>query len=135
MVNTIRKEVFLIMCSQLNEDTRYSGCLLFELRITVDYTLQTLCGAPHNVCNEEGKCNGMHPNRAVYGDNKEMLDVIFGPFFICDCSGESFGSLSDEQIETYKNLFRKPERFFVRNNKIVAVPYMPAAAKTDREER
>ena len=35
------------------------------------------------VCNEEGKCNGMHPTRAVYGDNKEMLDVIFGPFFIC----------------------------------------------------
>ena len=87
------------------------------------------------ICNEEGKCNGMHPNRAVYDDNKEMLDVIFGPFFICDCSGENFGSLSDEQIETYKNLFRKPERFFVRNNKIVAVPYMPAAAKTDREER
>ena len=87
------------------------------------------------VCNEEGKCNGMHPNRAVYGENKEMLDVIFGPFFICDCSGENFGSLSDEQIETYKNLFRKPERFFVRNNKIVAVPYMPAAAKPDREER
>lgn len=24
------------------------------LRITDNYTLPTLCGAPHNVCNEEG---------------------------------------------------------------------------------
>ena len=29
------------------------------LRITDNYTLQTLCGAPHNVCNEEGKLLGM----------------------------------------------------------------------------
>lgn len=45
------------------------------------------------VCNEEGKFNGMAPNRAVYGENKKIMDIIFGPFFICDCSGESFGTL------------------------------------------
>ena len=47
------------------------------LRITDNYTLQTLCGAPHNVGNEEGKITGMAPNRAVYEENsREMLDII-----------------------------------------------------------
>ena len=90
------------------------------------------------VCNDEGKYNGMLPNRAVYGDNGEMIDVIFGSFFICDCSGESFGSLTDEQIKRYKEKYQNPERFFQVNNKIVAVPYKPIIkdkTNRDREER
>ena len=90
------------------------------------------------VCNDEGKYNGMLPNRAVYGDNGEMMDVIFGSFFICDCSGESFGSLTDEQIKRYKEKYQNPERFFHVNNKIVAVPYKPIIkdkTNRDREER
>ena len=90
------------------------------------------------VCNDEGKYNGMLPNRAVYGENGEMIDVIFGSFFICDCSGESFGSLSDEQIKRYQEKYQNPERFFQVNNKIVAVPYKPTIkdkSHKDREER
>ena len=90
------------------------------------------------VCNDEGKYNGMFPNRAVYGENGEMIDIIFGSFFICDCSGESFGSLSEEQIKVYKGKFQNPERFFQVNNKIVAVPYKPIIkdkTNRDREER
>ena len=90
------------------------------------------------VCNDEGKYNGMLPNRAVYGENGEMIDVIFGSFFICDCSGESFGSLSEEQIKVYKGKFQNPERFFQVNNKIIAVPYKPTInnkSHKDREER
>lgn len=36
------------------------------------------------VCNDEGKYNGMRPCRAIYGEGREMMDIIFGPFFICD---------------------------------------------------
>lgn len=86
------------------------------------------------VCCDEGKYNGMLPNRAVYGENGEMLDIIFGSFFVCDCSGESFGSLSDKQIERYQKMFQYPERFFKRDNRIIAVPYKPMS-KADREER
>ena len=32
------------------------------------------------VCNDEGKYNGMRPCRAIYGDDREMMDIIFGPF-------------------------------------------------------
>ena len=53
MANTIWKEVFLIMCSSSKENARNTERFSFTLRITDNYTLQTLCGAPHNVWNEE----------------------------------------------------------------------------------
>lgn len=79
------------------------------------------------VCNEEGKINGLPLNRAVYADpnRREMLDIIAGTFFICDCSGEDFGSLSSEQLRRYTEQFKYPERFFRAGNDIKAVPYIP----------
>ena len=82
------------------------------------------------VCNEEGKFNGCAPSRAVYGENKEMLDVIFGPFFICDCSGQNFGSLDREQLERFKKQFRNPEKLISVNGKILSVPYNPQPEKS-----
>lgn len=77
------------------------------------------------VCNEEGKINGMEPNRAVFSDDGKILDVIFGPFFICDCSGQNFGSLSQDQLTRYEAKFRHPEKLFKIGNEIVSVPYCP----------
>lgn len=79
------------------------------------------------VCNEEGKINGLPLNRAVYADpdRGEMLDIIAGTFFVCDCSGENFGSLSSEQLQRYTEQFKYPERFFRASNDIKAVPYIP----------
>lgn len=80
------------------------------------------------VCNEEGKINGLPLNRAVYADPNrgEMLDIIAGTFFVCDCSGENFGSLSPEQLWRYTEQFKYPERFFRAGNDIKAAPYIPA---------
>ena len=66
-------------------------------------------------------------NRAIYAepDRGEMLDIIAGTFFICDCSGENFGSLSPEQLRRYTELFKYPEQFFRAGNDIKAVPYIP----------
>jgi hypothetical protein len=77
------------------------------------------------VCNEEGKLEGLPLNRALYDDDHEIYDIIAGPAFICDCSGESFGSLSEEQIKKYSRQFMRPERFFVTDNGIKAVPFQP----------
>ena len=77
------------------------------------------------VCNDEGKFNGMAPNRAVYGEDKKLMDIIFGPFFICDCSGESFGSLSPEQLEKYSKQFKFPEHFLRNDRDVIAIPYKP----------
>ena len=48
------------------------------------------------VVNEEGKLNGMEPNRRL------GTDVICGPFFICgDSLDGDFASLSEAQIQKY----------------------------------
>ncbi len=79
------------------------------------------------VCNDEGKLNGMMPNRAVYDEENRVSDIIFGPFFICSCEGAEFGSLTENQIEKYSGQFEYPEFFFRENGEIKAEPYFPTA--------
>lgn len=57
--------------------------------------------------------------------NREMIDIIAGPCFICDCSGENFASLSKEQLDHYQQEFKYPEQFFRVDSEIKAVPYTP----------
>lgn len=84
------------------------------------------------VCNEEGKIAGLPLNRAIRDeDTEELLDIIAGPCFLCDCSGESFGSLSKEQQQRYLKKYRNPELFFRKGNSIESIPYNPKT--TDRE--
>ena len=78
------------------------------------------------VCNSEGKINGLPLNRAIRDeDTHEIVDIVAGTFFICDCSGESFGSLSKEQQKRYLEKYRLPERFFRSRDGIESVPYKP----------
>lgn len=78
------------------------------------------------VCNEEGKINGLPLNRAIRdADTGDIADIIAGTFFICDCSGESFGSLSTDQQKRYLEKYRLPERFFRSRDGIESVPYKP----------
>ena len=105
MVNTIWKEVFLIMCSCLKENARHSGRFLLSLRITNDYALQILCGEQHNICNEEGLINGLPFNRSVPGG----YGGVFGTFFICGLGVDDFCSLPPELMERFKKEFKNSE--------------------------
>jgi len=78
------------------------------------------------VCDDEGKINGGRPNRAIYGEDGKMMDVICGKFFIADCSTSSFKSLPDDMMEKYKKQFLMPERFCRINGEILAVKFDPA---------
>lgn len=52
------------------------------------------------IVNEEGRINGMEPNRYI-GD-----EIICGPFFICgDTKNGDFASLSTKQIQKYMTEF------------------------------
>lgn len=84
------------------------------------------------VCNDEGKFNGSSPNRAVYGEDGALMDVIFGTFFVCDCSGPNFGSLSKAQQEKYLVMYRQPERIFKIDGEIKAVKYEPQKTAAER---
>ena len=84
------------------------------------------------VLNEEGKMIGLDLNRGVYDENKKLIDIIAGTAFICDCSGENFGSLNDEQIKKYTKMFRYPERFFKVNDEIKGIPFNPKNKEYER---
>ena len=73
------------------------------LHITYNYALQTLCGAPHNVCNDEGKLNNMPLNRLL-----EDYDILAGSFFVCGLRDGDFTSLTDEQFKRYEKLYHDP---------------------------
>ena len=68
------------------------------------------------ICNEEGKINGMGPNREV------GRDIIFGPFLIVGDDpelGES-RSLTDEQVSKFKDIFNEKsiEKTYLKITKI-----------------
>ena len=81
------------------------------------------------VCNDEGKFNGMRPCRAVYGEDGKMMDISFGPFFICDCSTENFASLSDEKLQHFAEQFRYPEHYLRIDGELKAVRYDPTRGR------
>lgn len=63
---------------------------------------------------------------------RKMIDVICGPFFICDCSGNHYGSLNQEQIDRYMKQFENPERLIRLNGMLMSVPYKPEASHAER---
>ena len=86
------------------------------------------------VCNEEGKVNGLPLNRAVYGENKEILDVIAGKFFIAyaPIESEKFQSMPKDLARKYLEKFKYPERFNQTENGIEAKAYKPVSKDMER---
>jgi len=121
MVNTIWKENFLIMCSKLCLNARDSGHFAQLLLICRNYSLQTLCGAPHNVCNEEGKLLGLPLNRALFDDDGHIYDIVSGNFLIVGLGEEDFTDLSPDLMEKYGEQFKYPEKFARIAGEIIAV--------------
>lgn len=110
------------------------GTRLEDLQKTVDGFIEAYYPFEEEVCivcNEEGKINGSAPCRGIYGDDGQLMDIVFGKFFICDCSGENFGSLSKEQLEKYTEQYRYPERMVRVNNEIHAIKYDPSERKEE----
>lgn len=57
-------------------------------------------------CNEEGKFNGMEPNRRLGND------IVCGPFFLVgDSESGDFVSLTDDQLALGMEAFAEPEQF------------------------
>lgn len=80
---------------------------------------------------EHGGADGWKIERCyMKSDARQMIDIIAGPCFICDCSGENFGSLTDEQLQKYMEQFKYPEHFFKVGGEIKAVPYPPEKNQT-----
>lgn len=121
MANKIWKEVFLIMCSSSRKNARNTERFSLSLRITDDYALAMLCCSPHNVCNDEGKLLGLPWNRALTDDHGVPYDIVCGTFFVAGLKEDDFASLTEQQIEKYKDKYS--------NEMILSVPKQPEAHK------
>ena len=82
------------------------------------------------ICNEEGKINGMKPNRDI------GHDIIFGPFLIVgnDYENGDFKSLTENQILKYKMRFDK-HSIIETENRINSILLHKNYHNFDREER
>ena len=58
------------------------------------------------VCNDEGRLIQLPLNRVVAG-----CGVIAGTFFVCGIHGKDFCSLTERQMEAYRQMFHDPEAF------------------------
>ena len=59
------------------------------------------------ICNEEGKLEGLTPNRFLLNRNNGVCDFICGDFFLCyaPADSENFESMPDNLIQKYIEKF------------------------------
>ena len=124
MANTFREKGFLIpiMCSYLSQS---AACFMhsgFLLHIISNYAFAMLCGSPHNVCNEEGKLDGLPLNRALRDEDGDIYDVVAGNFFLAGIGEDDFIDLPDELVEQFTEQFWQPEVFVNVGGRIIAYP-------------
>jgi hypothetical protein len=92
------------------------GILPYEKEINGLHEMQSVVGGlidviyPYDemvgiVCNDEAILNHKPFNRSIEGG----YGGVFGTFFVCGLTEESFTSLSPEQMEKYKEKFKKAE--------------------------
>ena len=58
------------------------------------------------ICNDEGKLIGLPWNRPLFDEEGKLYDIIAGTFLMAGLTEDDFGSLTDEQIQKYTELFR-----------------------------
>ena len=82
------------------------------------------------ICNEEGKINGMKPNRDI------GHDIIFGPFLIVgnDFENGGYKSLTEQQVLNYKIRFDK-HSIVQTENRVLGILLNGKPHNFDREER
>lgn len=78
----------------------------------VDGLIEVACRFDDDVCvivNEEGKLEGLAPNRGLYDAEGTLYDILCGTMLVIGVSGAEFCSLSPEQIKKYSEIYRCPE--------------------------
>ena len=71
------------------------------------------------VCNDEGKLLGLPWNRTLTDDHGVPYDIVCGTFFVAGLKEDDFASLTEQQIEKYKDKYS--------NEMILSVPKQPEA--------
>ena len=59
------------------------------------------------VFNSEGKFSDLQPNRLLRLENGDPYDVVCGTFFLAGLGGETFVSLTQDQLQRYGALYNR----------------------------
>ena len=74
------------------------------------------------IANEEGKLLDLPYNRPLLDEHGIPYDIVCGTFFVAGLSGETFTSLTEDQLRCYKELFD--------NHIVLTVPAQSQPEKT-----
>ena len=58
------------------------------------------------IANDEGKLLGLPWNRPLFDEEGNIYDILVGTFLVTGLTEDDFGSLTDEQIQKYTEVFR-----------------------------
>ena len=135
----VQKETITVL---LVEPERYPrpveiGTELKDLQEAVGGFIETSYPFADKAClilNDTGKIEGLPLNRALRDDDGTIYDVVAGSFLVAGLAGDSFGSLTPEQMTKYEQQFHQPEMFIHMGKGIMALP-MPDDTVEMLEER
>ena len=69
------------------------------------------------VCNADGKALGLPMNRPLLDKDHLPYDIICGTFFLAGLGGETFVSLTQEQLRKYGSLYSREMLFTLPKKK------------------
>lgn len=109
---------------------------LAAMQAVVGGTIQAVYPFPEPValiCNDEGKLLDLPLNRALRNNDGSIYDVVAGTFFLCGApaDAENFASLTDEEIQKFRNYFWYPEAFIRAGGVILAIPVEESKNETE----
>ena len=85
--------------------------------------------------NDVGKLEGLPMNRALRDEDGKVFDIVAGSFLVVGIKGDSFSSLTPDQMKHYEEKFHSPE-VFLKMGKSVMIQKVPDdAVVTGREKR
>lgn len=76
------------------------------------------------ICNDDGKFLNLPLNRALRDSTGCVYDIVAGTFFLCaaPADSDSFGSLTEEQVQTCLKCFAVPEQFIKVGDAVFVLP-------------
>lgn len=74
------------------------------------------------VLNDQGKLNGLMPNRGLYNNDGNLYDIIVGTFLVVGLTEESFCSLDEEMAAKYMEKYKTPEMMVRVNGQLGMLP-------------
>ena len=74
------------------------------------------------VLNDQGKLNGLMPNRGLYNNDGNLYDIIAGTFLVVGLGEENFCSLDEEMAAKYMEKYKVPEMMVRVNGQLGMLP-------------